>query len=227
MYRILLVEDDPDIREVITDYFQDKEKGRFVVDTAKNGSIGSELAYENVYDALLLDVMMPGMDGFSLCRELRRESDIPIIFISALGTQEEMLRGYALGCDDYVVKPFRLPVLYEKVCALINRSKGTVRSPLLTSGGIKVDPNSGRVLSDGEEVMLTAKEYSILKILLENKGMIVSRDTLIRCLWGYDTEIDERNIDVHIKNLRKALGANAFLIRTVRARGYMAEDRNG
>ena len=226
MYRILLVEDDPDIREVITDYFEAKEKDRFAVDCAKDGDAGLTLAYERSYDALLLDIMMPQTDGFEVCREVRRESDVPIIFITAMAAQEDMLKGYALGCDDYVVKPFPLPVLYEKVSALIKRSKGLVRSPVLTCGSLTLDPNSGRVTSGDAKIALTAKEFSILKILLENKNKVISRDRLFRSLWGYDSDIDERNIDAHIKNIRKSLGENARLIRTVRGRGYIMEDRD-
>ncbi len=227
MYCILLIEDDPDIREVITDYFTAKSEGQISVDTASDGEEGLTLSYENTYDALLLDVMLPEMDGFEICRELRRESDVPIVFITALAAQRDMLKGYALGCDDYVVKPFPLPVLYEKLNALIKRSKGLVRTPMLTLGSVSLDPNSGRVYSMGEEIFLTAKEYSILKILLENKNRIVSREKLLLSLWGYDSDISERIIDTHIKNLRRALGENASMIRTVRMRGYIMEEKNG
>ena len=226
MYRILLMEDDPDIREIIVDYFEGKENNKYKLDCAEDGDIGLKLAYENSYDALLLDIMMPEVDGYTICRELRKNSDIPIVFITAMAAQENILRGYALGCDDYVVKPFRLAVLYEKVSALIRRFKGIVRCPMLSSGGVTLDPNSGKVISDDRELSLTAKEYAVLKILLENKGKIITRDRLICSLWGYDSVIDERNIDTHIKNLRKELGEKAYLIRTVRGRGYVMEARD-
>ena len=128
MYRILLVEDDPNIRELITNYFVKKEKNTFEIDVADNGQEGLEKAYENSYDLLLLDVMLPELDGFEICRELRRDSDVPIIFITARTDESDILNGYALGCDDYVIKPFPLPVLYQKAGALIKRSKGLVRS---------------------------------------------------------------------------------------------------
>ena len=225
MYRALLVEDDPHIREMICDHFYEKSKNTLLVDTAENGQEGVEKAYENAYDILILDVMLPEMDGFEICREVRRHSDVPIIFLTARVAEEDMLRGYALGCDDYVTKPFPLPVLYEKVNALIKRSKGLVRSGLLTAGGITVNPNNGKVFSDDEEVKLTAREYSILKMLLESKGAVVSRESILVKLWGYDTDFDDRVLDNHIRNLRKVLGDNGRLIKTVVRRGYKIEDK--
>ena len=224
MYKILLVEDDPDITELICDYFKAKSENQIVVDTASDGQVGVEKAYENSYDLLLLDIMLPKLCGFEICKEVRRESDIPIIFMTARAAQSDMLTGYALGCDDYVVKPFLLPVLFEKVNALIKRSKGLVRLPQFHLGSLTLNPNNGKVLSQGVEVTLTSKEFSILKILFENKGRIISREALIRVLWGYDADADERIVDTHIKNLRKALGDNAKLIKTIRSRGYILEE---
>lgn len=224
MYKILLVEDDPDITELICDYFKAKSENQIVVDTASDGQVGVEKAYENSYDLLLLDIMLPKLCGFEICKEVRRESDIPIIFMTARAAQSDMLKGYALGCDDYVVKPFLLPVLFEKVNALIKRSKGLVRLPQFHLGSLTLNPNNGKVLSQGVEVTLTSKEFSILKILFENKGRIISREALIRVLWGYDADVEERIIDTHIKNLRKALGDNAKLIKTIRSRGYILEE---
>lgn len=224
MYKILLVEDDTDIRELICDYFNAKSGGTICIDTAKDGQSGIEKAYENTYDLLLLDVMLPELDGFEICKEVRSESDVPIIFITARAAREDMLRGYALGCDDYAVKPFPLPVLYEKVNALIKRSKGLVRLPQYSIGNLTLNPNNGKVESDSKEVTLTSKEFSILRLLFESKGRIITRETVIRKLWGYDVDIDERIVDTHIKNLRKALGENAKLIKTIRSRGYVLEE---
>lgn len=224
MYKILLVEDDKDIRELICDYFMAKSENTIIVDTAFDGLSGVEKAYENTYDLLLLDIMLPELDGFEICKQVRADSDVPIIFITARASQADMLTGYALGCDDYVVKPFPLPILLNKVTALIKRSKGLVRLPQFYIGSLTLNPNNGKVISGGVEVTLTAKEFSILKILFENKGNIVTRDILIRKLWGYDSDVDERIVDTHIKNLRKALGDNAKLIKTVRSRGYILEE---
>lgn len=222
MNRILLVEDDREIRDMICRFFQMK-KDNIIVDTAKNGEEGLDKTFESQYDLLLLDVMMPFLDGFEVCREVRRYSDIPIMFITARTTQEDMLTGYALGCDDYIIKPFPLPVLYEKVKALIKRSKGLVRSNLLSAGAITLNPNNGVVKCSGEEIELKAKEYGILRVLLENKGHIVPRETLLNKVWGYDALVDDRVLDTHIKNLRKALGNCKEQLKTIRRRGYKIE----
>lgn len=220
MYKILLVEDDKNISEMLCDYFTEKSSNKIIIDVADNGKKGADMAYEITYDLLLLDIMLPQLDGFEICKEVRRFSDVPIMFITARCAQEDILTGYALGCDDYIVKPFSLPVFYNKVNALIKRSKGLVRSPLLKSGTLSLNPNNGIVISDDKEINLPAKEYSILKALLENKGCVVSRDALIKAAWGYDSEVDERALDTHIKNLRKALGDNSKMIKTVVKRGY-------
>lgn len=220
MYTILLVEDDKNISEMLCDYFSEKSLNKIMIDVATNGESGVKKAYENDYDLLLLDIMLPQLDGFEICKEVRRFSDVPIMFITARCAQEDILTGYALGCDDYIVKPFSIPVFYNKVNALIKRSKGLVRSSILKSGTLSLNPNNGIVVSEEKEINLPAKEYSILKTLLENKGGVVSRDTLIKAAWGYDIDIDERALDTHIKNLRKALGENSKMIKTVVKRGY-------
>lgn len=224
MYRILLVEDDLNISELVCNYFINKEKGAFEIETAEDGQTGLEKAYENNYDLLLLDVMLPELDGFEICREIRRESDVPIMFITARADESDILSGYALGCDDYVVKPFPLPVLYQKANALIKRSKGLVRSKLFTAGDLSLNPNNGRVINSGSEVKLTAREYAILKVLMENKGIIISREKLMDIVWGYNSGVDERVLDTHMRNLRKALGDNGKKIKTVIRRGYKVED---
>ena len=217
-----MIEDDENICEIICDFFAVKSSN-IKFDIAKDGEQGVELAYENIYDLLLLDVMLPRLDGFSVCKEVRRYSDIPIIFMTARISQEDMLEVYGLGCDDYIVKPFSLPVFYEKVNALIKRSKGLVRYEQLSVGSLSLNPNNGIVISDGEEVKLTAKEFAVLKLLLENKGKVVSRDKIITNLWGYDSDVDERVLDTHIKNLRRALKGNSKLIKTIIKRGYKME----
>lgn len=224
MYRILFVEDDLNIREMINDYFEEKGKDSIILEMAENGLSGLEKAYENIYDLLLLDIMLPEVDGFEICKEIRRYSDIPIMFITARTSQEDILTGYALGCDDYIVKPFSLPVLFQKVNALIKRSKGLVRSEVLTVGMVCLNPSNGIVTSNGNEIVLTPKEFSILKVLMENKGNIVSRTKLIDLVWGYNNNTDLRVLDAHIKNLRKALGDNSKIIKTIIKRGYKVDE---
>ena len=225
MYRILLVEDDKKIQALIVNYFMKKEKNAFEVDVASDGQTGVEKAYENHYDCLLLDVMLPELDGFEICKEVRRESDVPIMFITARGDESDILNGYALGCDDYVIKPLPLPVLYQKVNVLIKRSKGLVRSKVFTAGTLSLNPNNGMVINDDEEIKLTAREYGILKVLMENKGSVISREKLLDLVWSYNSDMDERVLDTHVSNLRKALGSNGKLIKTVIRRGYKIEER--
>ena len=224
MFRLLLVEDDKNIQFLIVNYFSKKESGVYHIDVAEDGQTGLEMAYENSYDLLLLDVMLPEVDGFEICREIRKKSDVPIVFITARSEESDILNGYALGCDDYVVKPFPLPVLYEKANALIKRSKGLVRSKVFTAGGITLNPNNGTVINNNEEITLTAREYGILKVLIENKGRIMGREQLLDMVWGYNNDTDDRVLDTHIRNLRKALGNNGKLIKTVIRRGYRIEE---
>ena len=128
--------------------------------------------------------MLPELDGFEICKEVRRDSDVPIMFITARGDESDILNGYALGCDDYVIKPLPLPVLYQKVNALIKRSKGLVRSKVFSAGTLSLNPNNGMVINDGEEIKLTAREYGILKVLMENKGSVISREKLLDLVWN-------------------------------------------
>lgn len=223
-YHILLVEDDAQIREIIGDYFSAKKDEKFILDMAKDGEEGMDYIYEREYDLVLLDIMLPGMDGFSLCRMIRRNSICPIIFLTARGREEDILYGYDLGCDDYIVKPFSLAELYAKVKAMIKRAKGMVGSLMLTCGNITLNPASFEVRVDGENVELPPKEYMILKYLMEHKNLVVERDTLLLRIWGYDYDGNERVVDNHVKKLRKVLGQAGGQIRTVITKGYKIEE---
>lgn len=212
------------ICEVIVDYFTNKKEADIHLTVTNNGNDALELIYENTYDLVLLDIMLPGANGFEICKELRRESDTPIIFITARGLEEDILYGYDLGCDDYIVKPFSLAQLYAKVNAFLRRSKGTVINEEVSVGDICLNPRTMVVKVGGKEVELAYKEYLILKVLMENKGSVVSRDSLIVRVWGYDYDGDERILDNHIKKLRKALGNSAGKIKTVIRRGYRLDE---
>lgn len=220
MYRILLVDDDDSIIEIVSDYFSAKSNSSMLLDISFGGDDALDKIYENSYDLLVLDVMLPEVNGFEICKEVRRFNDVPIIFITARESQEYELNGYAIGCDDYIIKPFSLPVLFKKTEALIKRSKGLVCSPLLSAGNIEMIPDKGIVKVNGDECNLTSTEFSILKILLENKGKIISRERLFTKIWGFDSDKDERVVNSHIKNLRKALGSSSVEIKTVVGRGY-------
>jgi DNA-binding response OmpR family regulator len=218
MNEILIVEDERRMRDILRDYFT---VHGCQCDTARNGEEALELLTGHDYDAVLLDVMMPGLDGFSVCRAVRRRSGVPVIFLTALYGEENMLYGYELGADDYVTKPFSLSVLYAKTMALIRRGRGSVMGgDILQCGPIQVDVNRGRCTVNGISVRLSPREYGLLVCLMRNKGLLLSRQQLLDKVWGMDFEGDERAVDVQIKNLRAALGCAGKQIETVIRSGY-------
>lgn len=219
-YNILLIEDDADICEVITDYFRRESKDSVKVYAANNGNDGLCRFYEAEYDLVILDVMLPEIDGFTLCRNIRRESMVPILFMTAKNKEQDILMGYDLGCDDYITKPFSLATTYAKCMALINRSKGMVQRPILECGEIVLNPSTYTVSINNQEVLLPNKDYSILKLLLENKDKLVTRERILINVWGYDYDGSDRCVDNHIRKLRKALGQSGKHIKTVIGKGY-------
>ncbi len=224
MFDILLVEDDSQIREIIEDYFASKSGGEIQIHTAADGLAGLEAVYEREYDLCMLDVMLPGENGFEICRTIREKSIVPIIFLTARNQEEDLLYGYHLGCDDYLIKPFSLAELYAKTQALLKRSKGMVVSADMICGEIALNPGNFTVKVAGESVELPPKQYSILKYLMENKGRVIERDLLLTRVWGYEYEGNERVVDNHIKKLRKALGSAGSQIKTVITKGYKIVD---
>ena len=220
-YNILIAEDEPKLREVLCDYFQ--SRGDTPV-PAENGTQALELAQSREFDGVLLDIMMPELDGFSVCRALRRESDVPIIFLTALSDEDDKLYGYELGADDYVTKPFTMSVLYAKLTALINRSRGSILSgDRLSAGQITLQLSARKVFAQGCEIALTPKEYALLLCLIRNRNIVLSREQLLVKCWGYDYEGEARAVDTHIKRLREKLGESGSLIKTVIKAGYRLE----
>ena len=220
-YRILIAEDEPKLLEILCDYFT--SRGAVPV-PAKDGAEALEKAESQEFDGVLLDIMMPKLNGLSVCRSLRKNSDVPIIFLTALSDEEDKLLGYELGADDYVTKPFSLAVLYAKITALINRSRGSVLSgDTLMAGEIAVQLSRQRVTVSGREVSLTPKEYSLLVCLMRNRGAVLSREQLLVKCWGYDYDGEARAVDTHIRRLREKLGGAAEYIKTVIKSGYKLE----
>ena len=220
-YRILIAEDEEKLRRVLCDYFA--SRGDRPV-AAADGREALELAQEGSFDAVLLDIMMPELDGLAVCRVLRRRSDVPIIFLTALSDEEDKLLGYELGADDYVTKPFTMSVLYAKTDALIKRSRGSVlKGDAVTLGDIQVNVSSRHVTAGGRQVKLTPKEYDLLLCLMRNRNIVLSRQQLLIKCWGYDYDGDERAVDTHIKRLREKLGASSGCIKTVIKAGYVME----
>ncbi len=223
VFKLLLVEDNSEIREIIIDYFTEKSNGDLTIDTADTGMEGQLKVVGYEYDLVLLDIMLPDVDGFTICRELRKTSDVPIIFLTAKQDERDILHGYNLGCDDYVTKPFSLAELYAKSIALLKRSKGMVGKEIMTAGRVKLDPYRYITYVDDKEIDLAPIEFAILKILIENNGKVVSRDSLLVRIWGYDFDGNERVVDNHVRKLRKALGTAASQIKTVFKKGYKME----
>ncbi len=219
--RVLIVEDEAKLREVLCDYF--RSKGEIPVEAA-DGLQALELAEEQEFDAVLLDIMMPGLDGLSVCRALRKSSDVPIIFLTALSDEDDKLLGYELGADDYVTKPFTMSVLYAKTAALIKRSRGSMLSgDRLEGAGISIRLSTRQVHAGGKEITLTPKEYALLVCLLRNRNVVMSREQLLVKCWGYDYEGESRAVDTHVKRLREKLGDYAACIKTVIKAGYKLE----
>ena len=223
-YRILLVEDNVQICRMIADYFSAQPDNICHLDTVQNGADGLDAARSGEYDLILLDVMLPDLDGFSICRSIRAVSDIPLLFLTARAREEDVLYGYTLGCDDYVVKPFSLATLYAKVLALLKRAKGTILRSDLVCGGITLNPLTLAVTANGQPVILAAKEFALLQYLMEHKDWVVTRGQLLDRIWGSDFFGSDRVVDTHIKKLRKALGSAGQQIRTVISRGYQLKD---
>ena len=206
MHTILLVEDERTLRELVGDYLTRRSGGQWRVLPAADGGEALLLAASQPLDLAILDVMLPDIDGFALCRELRSGSDLPILFLSARSAEEDRLRGYGLGADDYMTKPFSQAELFAKAAALLRRSKGEMGRDLLVSGGVAVDIPAHAALVDGRRVDLPPKELAILRLLLEERGRVLRREDLLLRLWGWDYEGSDRVVDTHVKNLRRALG---------------------
>ncbi len=217
---ILVVEDEARIRDIIRDYFT---AHGLDCDLARDGEEALDLLRDHDYDAMLLDVLMPNLDGFSVCRVVRAKSRMPILFLTALGSEEDVLQGYALGADDYVTKPFSLAVLLAKTKAVIRRSRGVGDSETLRCGVIALDLAGRTCTVAGKPVSLTRREYDLLLCLIRNKGQVLSRDQLLEKVWGIDFEGGQRAVDVRIKSLRSALGSAGKQIKTVFKAGYRME----
>ena len=220
---ILLAEDERDMREVLCDYFTAKSGGELTMISAPDGNTALHLIETQPFDLLLLDIMLPGTDGFALCRAAREQGEAPILFITAREDEQDKLHGYSLGADDYVVKPFSLAVLYAKAQALLRRSRGMTATEVLIAGALVLDPARGTVTADGQRIDLPPKEFALLRVLMERRNRVLTRDELLNLAWGWDFDGSDRVVDSHIKKLRRALGTHADCIKTVVKLGYKLE----
>ena len=222
MSKLLIVDDEIKIREVIREY---AEFNNHEVDEAADGMEAIGLCKLNDYDLIILDVMMPKLDGFSTCKELRKFKDTPVIMLSARGEEYDKLFGFELGVDDYVVKPFSPKELMARVHAVLARKSSVqmAEQDILNFKGLSINIPARTVLVDGEKIELTPKEYDLLFYLAKNCNLALSRDKLLSDIWGYDFFGDDRTIDTHIKNLRNNLGPYRDFIVTLRGVGYKFE----
>lgn len=220
-HKILIVEDEAKLREVLCDYFASRGERPI---QACDGFEALARMEECEFDAVLLDIMMPGLDGLSVCRAVRKTNDVPILFLTALSDEEDKLLGYELGADDYITKPFSLSVLYAKTMALIKRNERSVLAgDRIEAGGITLVRSTRKVFAGKQEIALTPKEYALLLCLMQNKNRVLSREQLLVKCWGYDYEGESRAVDTHIKRLREKLGDCASCIQTVIKAGYRLE----
>jgi len=219
--RILVVDDEVRMRKLIREYLSD---GGYVVLEASAGEEALDVyAKEKDISLVLLDVMMPKLDGFEVCREIRRTSSVPVIMLTARDSEKDELKGYELGIDEYITKPVSPKVLVARVEAVLRRSVGDNVSQVIDKGGIVMDDKAHVVSVDGKVLELSVKEYELLKYFMENEGIALSREKILNRVWDYDYYGDARTIDTHVKKLRAKIGEKGDYIKTVWGMGYKFE----
>jgi len=221
MARVLIVDDEPDIRLLVERYA--RREGHDTA-CAASGEKAVELCRGRGFDVVVLDVMMPGIDGFETCRQIKRIADIPVLMLTARGAEIDRLYGFDVGVDDYVVKPFSPRELMARVNVIVNRHGGALDSGRIRVGGIEMDVPGHNVYVDGERVDLTPKEYDVLAYLAEHKGVVLTRAQILSAVWGYEYVGDDRTVDWQVKLLRGKLGACRDHVVTVRGTGYKLEE---
>lgn len=219
--KLLVADDEARIRELIKKYATFEQ---YDVTEAENGMQAVELCRQQDFNLIIMDVMMPDLDGFSACREIRKTSAVPILMLSARGEEYDKLHGFELGIDDYVVKPFSPKELMMRVGAILKRSGAKSESrEVVDIGDLRVDFTARRVTLEGKPLDLSPKEYDLLFYLVRNRGIALTREKLLSVIWGYDFFGDDRTLDTHIKLLRRQLGPYADRITTLRGVGYRFE----
>lgn len=219
--KILVVDDESRMRKLVRDFL---EREGYTVLEAGNGEEAMEIFYKNKDIALLiLDVMMPKMDGWQVCREVRQVSKVPVIMLTARGEEKDELQGFQLGVDEYISKPFSPKILVARAEAVLRRSRALGKEEALQAGGISIDKAAHQVKVDGTELELSYKEFELLTYFVENQGLALSREKILNNVWNYDYFGDARTIDTHVKKLRSKLGEKGSYIKTVWGMGYKFE----
>jgi two-component system response regulator ResD len=218
--QILVVDDESRMRKLVKDFLQ--REGYSVLE-AGDGMEAMDIFYEQKIDLVILDVMMPRMDGWQTCREIRRDSTVPIIMLTARSEERDELQGFELGVDEYISKPFSPKILVARVGALLKRIYGTDAEEKMEAGGIELDKAAHQVRVDGKSIDLSYKEFELLTYFLENQGIALSREKILNNVWNYDYFGDARTIDTHVKKLRNKLGDKGNYIKTIWGMGYKFE----
>ena len=222
-YKLLIAEDDVSLRHIVSAFFT---KNGFTVDQAGDGDEACRFVMQNRYDAVVLDIMMPGKDGREVCKFIRSRYDVPVLFLTALGSESDIVEGYEAGADEYVTKPFSTKLLLVKVNALINRYRGLlVKDGRISVDEIVIEPSRRQVSVDGKHIELSPKEYDLLLYFIENRERILSRDKILDAVWGDDFEGYDRAVDTYVKKLRASLGDASSHIETVIKSGYIWKNR--
>lgn len=219
--KVLLVEDEARIREIVSDYFRAEN---YKVYEASNGKDALDIFNENDFDLVILDIMIPELDGWSVCKRIRKNSDVPIIMLTARCEEDDELMGFELGADEYVTKPFSPKVLVARANMLLKRAKGNINdNKVLNIGGIEINKLSHSVKIEDTYIELASKEYNLLIYLIENIDVVLTRENILNKVWGYDYFGDLRTVDTHIKKLRSKLGDKSKYIKTIIRAGYKFE----
>ncbi|MCR5327718.1 MAG: response regulator transcription factor [Saccharofermentans sp.] len=223
-YKLLFAEDDVSLRKITATFL---EKNGFDVDQVGDGIDACRMVMQNRYDAIILDIMMPGKDGREVCKFIRTRYDVPVIFLTALYSENDIIEGYEIGGDEYLTKPYSTKLLLMKVNALINRYRGLlVKNGRIEIDEISIEPARRQVSVNGRRIELSPKEYDLLLFFIENREQILSRDQILDAVWGRDFEGYDRAVDTYIKKLRASLGEASSHIETVIKSGYFWKNRN-
>lgn len=221
-YKILLAEDEQSLRDITCKFLASRG---YIVEAVSDGAQAIAAVNRNVYDVIILDIMMPEKNGIEVCRFIRTKYDVPVIFLTALNEEKDIVSGYEVGADEYVVKPVSMPVLLAKVNAMIKRYKGLlVENGIIRTGGLQIELARKLVTVNSKTVALAPKEYDLLIYFMENKNQILSRDQILDSVWGADYFGYDRAVDTHVKKLRAALGTENYHIKTLIKQGYMWEE---
>ena len=213
--RILVIEDEASLQNILRIFLED---AGYQVTLADDGMDGIAAFHKDSFDLVLLDIMMPRLDGYSVCEMIRNESSTPVILLTALDDEDNQMKGFNLLADDYITKPFSMPLVLKRIEAVLRRARSGEKSSLLVYQNVQLDTENYKVFVEGKEVTLTVREFDILRLLMENQGRVFTREQLLDIIWNYDYLGDDKIINTHIKNIRKKLGVDC--IETIRGVGY-------